>query len=155
MTRPGSPFVDIQLRLESLRGMNKAALRAQWLELFDRPVGQLRKDLLIRILSYRIQEQAYGGLSSITHGRLRQLARAFEENPKGAIPSLPTIKPGTRLLRQWRRQTHTVTALEDGFEYKGNPLRQSLPDCPADYRHPLVRTTLFRAQTKSQGKQDS
>jgi hypothetical protein len=52
----------IQQRLESLRGMNKAALRSQWLELFDRPVGQLRKDLLIRLLSYRIQEQAYGGL---------------------------------------------------------------------------------------------
>ena len=116
-----APFVDVQQRLELLRGMNKPALRAQWLELFHRPVGQLlRKDLLIRILSYRIQEQAYGGLSSITHNRLRQLARAFEKNPKGAILNVPTIKPGTRLLRQWQRQTHTVTALEDGFEYKGN-----------------------------------
>ena len=113
-------FVDVQQRLELLRGMNKAELRSQWLELFDRPVGQLRKDLLIRILSYRIQEQAYGGLSSITRNHLRHLARVFEKNPKGAIPSLPTIKPGTRLLRQWQRQTHTVTILEDGFEYKGN-----------------------------------
>ena len=112
--------MDVQQRLESLRGMNKAALRAQWLELFHRPVGQLRKDLLIRILSYRIQEQAYGGLSSITHNRLRQLARVFERNPNGAILNVPTIKPGTRLLRQWQRQTHSVTILEDGFEYKGN-----------------------------------
>ncbi len=111
--------MDIKHRLESLHGLDNAALRAQWLELFKRPAPELRRDLLIRILAYRIQEQAYGGLSVRTHNRLRHLARLFEKDPKAAVPSAPTIKPGTRLLRQWQGQTHTVTAIEGGFEYKG------------------------------------
>jgi len=112
--------VDVQKQLESLQGLDKAALRAQWLELFKRPAPpQLRRDLLLRILTYRIQEQAYGGLSARTRSRLRQLARMLEKNPKAALPSAPTIKPGTRLLRQWQGQTHTVTVIEGGFDYKG------------------------------------
>jgi len=50
-------------------------LRAQWLELFKRPAPRLRKDLLIRILAYRLQEQAYGGLSVANCNRLRRLAQ--------------------------------------------------------------------------------
>jgi hypothetical protein len=29
------------------------------------------------------------------------------------------LKPGTRLLREWGGKTHTVIALEDGFEHDG------------------------------------
>ncbi len=111
--------MDIKRQLESLHGLDKAALRAQWFELFKRPAPELRRDLLIRILAYRIQEQAYGGLSPRTRSRLRRLARLFEKGPRAALPSAPTIKPGTRLLRQWQGQTHVVTVIEGGFEYKG------------------------------------
>jgi hypothetical protein len=30
----------------------------------------------------------------------------------------PKIKPGTRLVRGWRGDTHVVTVLEEGFEYR-------------------------------------
>jgi hypothetical protein len=33
-------------------------------------------------------------------------------------PSL-SLKPGARLVREWRSRTHTVTVTEDGFEYVG------------------------------------
>jgi Protein of unknown function (DUF2924)/Transposase DDE domain group 1 len=33
-------------------------------------------------------------------------------------PSL-SLKPGARLVREWRGRTHTVTVTEDGFEYGG------------------------------------
>jgi hypothetical protein len=36
----------------------------------------------------------------------------------GATPSL-SLKPGARLVREWRGRTHTVTVTEDGFEYAG------------------------------------
>ena len=110
---------DIRHRLESLQHLDKAALRSHWLELFKRPAPPIRRDLLIRILAYRIQEQAYGGFSARTRSRLRRLARVFAKDPNAVIPSAPTIKPGTRLVRQWQSQTHTVTVLEGGFEYKG------------------------------------
>ena len=36
----------------------------------------------------------------------------------GPTPSLG-LKPGARLVREWRGRTHTVTVTEDGFEYAG------------------------------------
>jgi hypothetical protein len=36
----------------------------------------------------------------------------------GPTPSL-SLKPGARLVREWRGRTHTVTVTEDGFEYAG------------------------------------
>jgi hypothetical protein len=38
--------------------------------------------------------------------------------PGGPTPSL-SLKPGARLVREWRSRTHTVTVTEDGFEYAG------------------------------------
>ena len=34
------------------------------------------------------------------------------------MPSL-SLKPGARLVREWRGRIHTVTVTEDGFEYTG------------------------------------
>lgn len=44
------------------------------------PPRQVR-DLLIRFLAHRMQEQAHGGLSPATRKRLKELARKFETNP--------------------------------------------------------------------------
>jgi hypothetical protein len=33
--------------------------------------------------------------------------------------NVPSLKPGARLVREWRGRTHTVTVTEDGFEYAG------------------------------------
>ncbi len=111
---------DIQSRLQALLRMEKPALHAQWLEVFGRPAPpKLRRDLLIRILAYRIQELACGGLSPPTLRRLRQLARVLESDPQAALPDVPVIKPGTRLIRKWHDQVHQVTVVEKGYEYHG------------------------------------
>jgi hypothetical protein len=74
---------------------------------------------MILILAYRLQEQAFGSLSSISRRRLRHLARAFEANLSGSISAIPAIKPGTRLVRQWRDQVHLVNVEASGYEYQG------------------------------------
>ena len=33
------------------------------------------------------------------------------------------LKPGARLVREWRGQSHTVIVLEDGFEWQGKRWR--------------------------------
>lgn len=91
-----------------------------WKELFRVPAPrQVRRDLLIKFLAYRMQEQAYGGLSPATRKRLSELARKVEANPNAEISAAPRIKPGTRLIRDWRGQSHRVTVLENGYEYAG------------------------------------
>jgi hypothetical protein len=71
------------------------------------------------MLAYRIQERAYGGLSPVTRKRLHQLARRLEADPNAKLCGEVRIKPGTRLIRDWRGQPHCVTVLENGYEYAG------------------------------------
>jgi hypothetical protein len=35
----------------------------------------------------------------------------------------PRVKPGTRLIRVWQGETHSVLVLEDGFEWNGTRYR--------------------------------
>lgn len=110
---------DLAQQLKRLPGMSAPELRVLWRETFGRPhPGYVHKDFLVRALGYHIQEKAYGGLSPITRRRLLKLARDIESGAKIALFEAPKIKPGTRLVRGWRGETHVVTVLEGGFEYR-------------------------------------
>jgi hypothetical protein len=77
------------------------------------------RDLLVLALGYRLQEIAHGGLGKATRRKLLTMAKALRATGRvGPTPSL-SLKPGARLVREWRGRTHTVTVTEDGFEYVG------------------------------------
>jgi hypothetical protein len=110
----------IDERLVDLPKLSKSELRTLWKELFSTPPpAQVRRGLMIRILAYRLQEQALGSLRAASRGRLRQLGHVFETNFKSGISSPPTFKPGTRLVRQWGDQVHLVNVETSGYEYQG------------------------------------
>ena len=111
---------DLTVRLAQLPSMKKTELWALWKQLFKGTAPpQIRRELLIRILAFRIQEQVHGGLSAETRNRLRELARHFATNPDAEIPGITRIKPGTRLIREWRGHSHHVTVLGRGYSYAG------------------------------------
>jgi hypothetical protein len=90
-------------RLATLPKLSKTALNELWKKLFNAPPpDELRRLLMIPILAYRLQEQSFGSLSAATRGRLRQLARTCEPNSNSPVSVVPTIRPGTRLVRQGR-----------------------------------------------------
>jgi hypothetical protein len=112
---------NLATQLDSLPKMGKDAISALWRERFQSvPPQQLRRQLMVRILAYRIQEQASRGLSPGARQRLRQMARALEKDPGAEISAAPAFKPGTRLIRQWQDQTHVVTVKDKGYEYRGS-----------------------------------
>src|SRR5947209_2714031 len=97
---------DMEKRLDLLPKMSKRELLTLWQEIFKQPPrAQLRRDLLIRILAYKIQEREYGGLSMATRQRLRQIARTFERGFR--LAALPATT-GTRLIREWKGKSHNV-----------------------------------------------
>lgn len=107
-------------RLAELPKLGKSVLSQSWEQVFDGPPPQrLRRDLMILILSYRIQEQAFGGLTSATRSRLRQMARALDADPTAPINAAPTLKPGTRLVREWGNKVHVVEVHKKGYHYAG------------------------------------
>jgi hypothetical protein len=107
-------------RLASLPQLSKPAVSDLWQQLFKKePPPEIRKDLMLRIIAHRLQEQEFGGLSDAGCRRLRLLASTFEADPKAVISTRPAIKPGTRLVRQWKEQVHVVEVEPEGYEYKG------------------------------------
>jgi hypothetical protein len=79
----------------------------------------MRKALMVRVVSHRLQEEALGGLSPASRRRLRELSKAFEANPNANLSSRLPIKPGTRLVRRWKQQIHVVNVEERGYAYRG------------------------------------
>lgn len=110
---------NITERLSILPSLDKAALSKVWKELFSfSPPTHLRRDLMVRILGYRLQENVFGSLSDRSRTRLGEFARCLAA--KGdSVRCAPAIKPGTRLVRQWQSETHVVHVEQQGYEYKG------------------------------------
>jgi len=112
--------MDLSERLKSLPEMDKPALCQLWSELFKEPVPVgVRRELVVRILAYRLQEQAFGGLSPASRRRLRQIAAQIKNGKADPTAERQRIKAGTRLVRQWQGRKHTVTATPTGYEYQG------------------------------------
>ena len=67
-------------KLQELPRLPKPELLALWQELFAKPAHpRLRRNLMIPILAYRIQENAYGGLKPSHAKRLQKLAAELEQ----------------------------------------------------------------------------
>ena len=109
----------VEPRLAALPTLSKAALSDLWKHFFgSTPPTYLRRDLMIPILAYRIQEQTFGSLSARARQRLLDLSRAFEKGSDPAVRA-PRIRPGTRLVRQWGDRVHLVNVETNGYEYQG------------------------------------
>jgi Protein of unknown function (DUF2924) len=114
------PDSSLHQRLASLPDLSKPALCGLWQQLFkNEPPLKMRKELILRVIAYRLQEQEFGGLSDAQCRGLRQLASALTANPNATVSTRPLIKSGTRLLRQWKDQVHVVEVAPEGYQYKG------------------------------------
>lgn len=69
--------------------------------------------------SQLLQERVFGGLAKSTLRRLATLARALDDPEAKSRAPHASLKPGTKLVREWGGATHTVLVLDDGFEYRG------------------------------------
>jgi hypothetical protein len=100
-------------------GASLDELRREWRRLYHHDPPRISRDLLVLGVAYRIQEIEHGGLGKATLRKLQTLAKTLRATGRvGPTPSL-SLKPGARLVREWRGRAHTVTVTEDGFEYAG------------------------------------
>ena len=105
--------------LAALGGLSAQELREEYRRLHRTQPPRVSRDLLIRMIGYRIQELAQGGLSKATRRQLQALTKELESNGAIAPISTPRLRTGARFVREWRGKTHTVTVAEEGFEYLG------------------------------------
>jgi len=110
---------DIADEIAILEQSSTVALKAEWRGRLTTELPSHASDEYMRsVLAYRIQERSGLKLSKARRRKLDGLAGEFEINPGYQPTAVAHIKPGVRLLREWNGETHEVTALRSGFEYR-------------------------------------
>ena len=113
-----------QQEIADLPALSTDDLRLRWTELYRvAPTSRISKDLLIRGVAFRIQEEAHGGLGKSCRRQLKRLAETLRD--EGAIPTTQgqTFKLGTKLIREWKGKVHEVVIAGDGYEWGGKRYR--------------------------------
>ncbi|WP_264713574.1 DUF2924 domain-containing protein [Limobrevibacterium gyesilva] len=99
-------------------------LRIEWRRTHrTEPPASLSRDLLLRALAYALQERAQGGLNQTTKRMLAALSQKTGPGGGSAPGPEAALKPGVRLVREWRGEAHAVLVLEGGYEYQARRYR--------------------------------
>lgn len=119
------PAASVLTRLAELKTTDIVDLKQQWRELFGTEPPPYNRKFLESRLAYRIQELAYGGLKPETVARLEALGEQLDGGNIVLRRLRADDRPiaGTRLIREWQGVEHTVTVLQDGYEWQGRSYR--------------------------------
>ena len=91
-------------------------LRKRWEEVWGiQPHKGIGRTMLEKSLNYKSK----GGLTPEQQTRLEQLIKQYKRNPRSFDEECAALKPGTRLIRNWKGKRHAVTVKADGFEHEG------------------------------------
>ena len=106
----------IEAEIERIRSLGLDALRTRWRSISGAtPPAAFTRDLSARMVAYRIQEEAFGGLDRASIRLLDALARG--EKPGADVKR--RLKAGTVLVREYQGERHTVTVVPGGFVWRG------------------------------------
>ena len=106
--------------IKELPALDTTTLRKRWTDLFGlEPAPRISRDLLIRGVAYRLQEEADHGLSKPVLRRLARAAKELRETGSMTGSAGIRIKPGTKLIREWKGRVHEVIVLDDTYIWSG------------------------------------
>ncbi len=118
------PVANLEERLAALALMSHAELRAEWRRLYRaHPPQKIGRDVLELGVAWKQQEKALGGTSAATKRRLAELDRIMESKGDLAKARAVRLRPGAKLVREWRGETHDVCVTESGFLWQGESWR--------------------------------
>lgn len=101
-----SPEIDLTDALARLSQLTVYELRTKWRRHYRMsPPMRLSRDLLMRGVSYRLQERTHGGLSKAILRKIESASFELSADAASTPPSV-TLKPGTRLIREWRGERY-------------------------------------------------
>src|SRR5690348_10961567 len=107
---------EVTALVRQLEPMGLPQLRAEWQGRYGAPPTLRSPDLLRRLLAWRIQADAFGGLEPAIVRRIHKAARAR------GVPA-PALAAGSKLAREWQGVVHEVEATDEGFVYAGRRYR--------------------------------
>jgi Protein of unknown function (DUF2924) len=108
----------------NLGGLDLDGLRRQWrAHLGGEPPAHLPRWLLIKVLAYRLQSDAFGGPDKsmrriLRFGKEDGVGAPFDRRPPQTREGLG-LKAGALLVREWNGRLERVMILEEGFAWNG------------------------------------
>jgi hypothetical protein len=111
--------------LPDLDDLTIAQLRAEWRKVHKgkvMPQG-LGRDLASRGIAWRRQEKSSGSYSPAVRRELDRLAKELAERGDIKLAGSVRLKPGTKLVREWRGRVYQVLVLEEGFRFEDRSYR--------------------------------
>jgi hypothetical protein len=132
--------VGLEAQLAELERLSLDDLRLGWRNHWGRLApAHLSRGLLLRVMAYRLQAEAFGDLDRKTIRMLDRLAddaadrlasngsskHDSHDRMKSAVSSARAanepliLKPGALLIREWQGRSERVTVVNDGFSWNG------------------------------------
>lgn len=102
-----------------LERMPRSSLVDQYEHLISAPPPKgISTPLLCRLVAYEVQAARYGGLPLRTRNKLQAIA-----SDQAVAPAGPSLRSGSRLVRDWNGITHVVDVVNGGYRYQGRVYR--------------------------------
>ena len=98
----------LEAMVDGLGPMGLDELREAWRRLYGPPPSLRSVELLRRLLAFRIQADALGGLDQRTRDGLME---------SGKTRRVDRLTPGARLVREWRGVRHEIEITDQGVRY--------------------------------------
>lgn len=95
--------------LDAIGGENLVELRARWRSRWGEPPRLRSVMLLRRLIAWRLQTEAFGGLDAATRRMLRG----------GKAGSERQLAPGSVVTREWQGVRYRVEVTDDGYLFDG------------------------------------
>ncbi len=111
--QPAKVLAALDAEIDRIAALSIVEVRKTWRQVHgsDAPSG-LTKDLMARALTYKLQEQALGGLS-------RSVARTLRELGKTDAEPRRQVKAGSIIVREYDGVLHEVLVVPGGFCWQG------------------------------------
>ena len=106
-------------KLADLDGMTPAQLRAEWRDCWRRPAPEIGPDLLRRGIAWKRQSRMNGELPPSVRREIDAVLHRLSAGKSAVDGERISLRPGTRLVREWRGTMHQVVVLECGYEHEG------------------------------------
>lgn len=110
--------------METVKTLSTRELQGKWVEYFKYPPPRgASKEYLHANIAWQAQAKQHGGLGRKAKGQIKQLMQQLRDgvdlNPENSL----TLKPGSRLLREYKGSKHEVIVAEGGYQYQDKMYR--------------------------------
>ena len=111
---------NIEIEIARLSTSPLGELRRAWQRHHPRMVlpDRLPRDLLVRTIAWQLQVKDQGDIVPAVARHFDRLAGQLAKSGDLDLEREVRLKPGTKLVREWRGRTLQVQVLEDGYLFE-------------------------------------